>query len=66
MTTEEKLSELVEILDTENDINTKISIWEIDFLENLREKLDQEEPYFTDKQIEKINEIYFNYGGDGE
>lgn len=41
------------------DLNT----WECDFLDSIEEQLDSEDGFLTDKQIEKLEEVYEKYNG---
>ena len=39
------------------DLNT----WEMDFLDTIGDQLDAEDGFLTDKQIEKLEEVYEKY-----
>ena len=47
------------IYNQEIDLNT----WECDFLDTIGNELDSENGFLTDKQIEKLEEVYNKYNG---
>lgn len=65
---EEKLDDLLDILNSSTENATdKFNTWELEFLERMSEKIDEidisEDLNLTDKQEEKISELWEKYCG---